>query len=78
MEMNVYAAKYLAAAFTMAVGTIGPAFGQGMVGAKTCENFGKYPESQGRLQTMMMIALGFIESGLVYCFVIAMIILFAV
>lgn len=67
----VKAAAFIGAAVAMAVGSIGPALGQGMIGKQACESIGKYPESASKIQMTMMIALGAVESSSVYCFIIA-------
>lgn len=66
----VQAAAFVGAAFVMAIGSIGPALGQGMIGKQACESVGKYPEGSGKIQMTMMIALGAVESSAVYCFII--------
>ena len=79
MEGEYYAkaAAFLGAAITMGVGSIGPAFGQGLVGTKACENVGKYPESAGKIRMTMIIAMTIIESSAVYALMVAsMLILF--
>ncbi len=65
------AAAYIGAAIAMGVGSLGPAFGQGMIGAKACENIGKYPESTGQIRTTMIIAMAIVESSAIYCLLIA-------
>ena len=42
-----------------------------MIGAKACENIGKYPESSGKIRMAMMIAMGIVESSSIYAFIIA-------
>lgn len=74
----IKAVSFIGAAFAMAVGSVGPALGQGMIGKQACESVGKYPESGGKIQMTMMIALGAVESSAVYCFIIALLILFKV
>jgi len=71
-------AGYIASAFVLAIGTIGPALAQGMIASKACENFGKYPESQTKLRNVMLMGLAFTESGLVYCLLISGVILYLV
>ena len=44
----VKVAAFLGAAFTMAIGTVGPALGLGMIGRQACDSIGKYPESAGK------------------------------
>lgn len=70
------AAAYIGAALVMGIGSIAPAYGQGMVGAKACENIGKYPESSGDIRTAMYIAMGVIESSAVYALIIALCLVF--
>lgn len=72
----IKAAAFIAAAFVMAVGSVGPALGQGMIGKQACESVGKYPESGNKIMTAMMISLGAVESSSVYCLIIALLILF--
>lgn len=72
------AAASLGAAFVMAVGSIGPALGQGMIGKQACESMGKYPESANKVRLTMMVAMGFVESSAVYCFIIGLLLLFFV
>lgn len=69
-------AAYISAALVMGIGTIAPAYGQGIIGAKACENIGKYPESADKIRLTMMIAMGFVESSAVYALLIALILLF--
>ena len=78
LEANewVKAAAYLGAAFVMAIGSVGPAIGQGMIGAKACENLGKYPESAGSIRMTMMIAMGIVESSSIYAFIVALLLIF--
>ncbi|MBA3954622.1 ATP synthase F0 subunit C [Candidatus Dependentiae bacterium] len=71
-------AAYIGAAFVMGIGTIGPALGQGLIGSKACENIGKYPESSGRIRTLMIVAMAFIETSAIYALLIAVILIFAV
>ena len=73
METGIFYAK--AAAYLGAA--LGPALGQGLIGMKACENIGKYPESSGKLRTVMMIAMGMVETSAIYCFLIALLLIFA-
>ena len=77
-ETYVKIAAYIGAAFVMAIGTIGPALGQGLIGSKATENIGKYPESAGKIQTSMIISMSFVETSAIYALLIALILLFVV
>lgn len=72
---SVKAAAFLGAAIAMGIGSLGPALGQGMIGAKACENIGKYPESSGQIRGTMIIAMGFVESSAIYCLIIALLLI---
>ena len=71
------AAAYFGAAIAMGFGSIGPAIGQGMIGSKACENIGKYPESSGKIRMAMMIAMGIVESSAIYCFIVALMLIWS-
>ncbi|HLB94092.1 MAG TPA: ATP synthase F0 subunit C [Candidatus Babeliales bacterium] len=65
------AAAYIGAAIAIAIGTMGPALGQGAIGKQACESLGKYPESAGKIQRAMILALGIVEASAVYALIIA-------
>ncbi len=71
------AAALLGAGIAMAIGSVGPALGQGMIAKKACEMIGKYPESSSKVRTTLLISLGFVESSAVYAFLIALLLIFA-
>ena len=70
------AAAFLGAAIAVGIGGIGPALGQGLVGAKACENIGKYPESAAKIRTAMLIAVSVVESAAIYSFITALVLIF--
>jgi F-type H+-transporting ATPase subunit c len=72
--LKVFAA--LAAALAIGLGTIGTGIGQGNAVARAMEAIGRNPEATGRLQTVMIIGLAFIESLAIYALVVALILLF--
>ncbi len=65
------AAGYIGAALAMGIGSIAPAYGQGLIGSKACENIGKYPESASKIRTTMVLALAIVESSALYALIIA-------
>ncbi len=80
MDANIsayaQAAVYVGAAIAMGIGTVGPSIAQGMIGAKACENAGKYPESYSKIRTMMIISMGLVESCAIYVLIIALLIIY--
>lgn len=69
-------AALLGAGICMGIGSLGPALGQGLTGAKACEAMSKKPESAGLITRTMITALAFIESSAIYSFVIALLLIF--
>ena len=58
-------------AFTMAIGTIGPALAIGMIGAAALIGIARNPESSDKIQIAMIIAIAFAEAIAIYALVIA-------
>ena len=68
--------KMLAAALAVAVGLIAPALGEAHIAGKTMEAVSRNPEMSGKMFTNMLIAMAFVESLGVYCFLVSLILLF--
>jgi F-type H+-transporting ATPase subunit c len=64
--MDAEAAKYLATAIAIAVGGLGPGLGIGILAAKAMEAIGRNPEAAGKIQTPLLIAMGFAEAIAIY------------
>ncbi len=67
----------LAAGLTIAVGSIGPALAQGRAVAGALEAIARQPDESGTLSRTLFVGLAMIESFAIYCFVVAMILVFA-
>jgi F-type H+-transporting ATPase subunit c len=80
MDANIsayaQAAVFVGAAIAIGIGTVGPAVAQGMIGAKACENVGKYPESYSKIRMTMIIAMGLVETCAIYVLLVAMLVIF--
>jgi len=79
MEEMIYytkAAACIGAAIAIAVGTVGVALGQGMVGAKACESIAKNPEAAGPIRQAMFFSLVLIEASAIYALLIAIMLIF--
>lgn len=64
-------------AFTMAIGTIGPALAIGLIGAAALLGMARNPQNSDRIQIAMIIAIAFAEAIAIYALVIALILKFA-
>lgn len=74
--MDLEMIKALSAAIAVSVGVTGPALGEGYIAAKTMEAVSRNPEMSGKMFTNMLIGMAFVESLGVYCFLVALILLF--
>ncbi len=74
--MDAAAMKELGAALAIAIGTIGPGIGIGLIGSKAMEAIGRNPEAAGTVQTNMILAIAFAESMGIFALVIALLVKF--
>ncbi len=63
-------------AFTMAIGTIGPALAIGLIGAAALLAMARNPQNSDRIQISMIIAIAFAEAISIYALVVALILKF--
>ncbi|MDP1572208.1 MAG: F0F1 ATP synthase subunit C [Vicinamibacterales bacterium] len=70
-------ASIFAAGLTMAIGSIGPALGQGRAVAQALTAIAQQPDEANSISRTLFIGLAMVESTGIYCFVIAIILLFA-
>lgn len=74
--MEAEAVKLWAAGLTIAIGGVAPALAIGKLAAKAMESIGRNPESAGKIQVPMLIAIAFAEAIAIYALVVALIIKF--
>jgi F-type H+-transporting ATPase subunit c len=74
--MDVLSARYIAAALAIAVGTLSPAIGIGMLVSAALNSIGRNPEAQGPIQINMFIGIAFTEALTIYALVVSLIIIF--
>ena len=67
----------IVAGLTTAVGSIGPAIGQGRAVVSALDAIARQPDAFDRISRTLFVGLAMIESLAIYCLVIALIILFA-
>lgn len=70
-------ASIVTAGITMAIGALGPALGQGRAIAQALQAMAQQPDESANLSRTLFVGLAMVESMAIYCFVIAMILLFA-
>jgi F-type H+-transporting ATPase subunit c len=65
------------AGLTMAIGSIGPAFGESRALAQALQSIAQQPDEANTLTRTLFVGLAMVESTAIYCFVIALILIFA-
>jgi F-type H+-transporting ATPase subunit c len=68
------APKYIAAAFAIGVGGLGPGLAIGRVVGSAMEALGRNPEAQPAIQTNMILGVAFAEAIAIYALVVAIMI----
>jgi F-type H+-transporting ATPase subunit c len=71
------AASIISAGMTIAIGSIGPALGEGRAAAQALSSIAQQPDEANTITRTLFVSLAMIESTAIYCFVISMILLFA-
>jgi F-type H+-transporting ATPase subunit c len=74
--MDTEAIQQLASALAIAIGSIGPGLGLGMIGSKAMEALGRNPEAADQIFTPLILSLAFTEAIGIYALVVALIIKF--
>ena len=65
------------AGLTIAIGSIGPAFGEARAVAQALAAIAQQPDESGTITRTLFVGLAMIESTAIYCFVLSMILVFA-
>ena len=67
----------ITAGLTIAIGSIGPALGEARAAAQALQAIAQQPDEANTITRTLFVSLAMIESTAIYCFVVAMILLFA-
>ncbi|MFN1834159.1 F0F1 ATP synthase subunit C [Balneola sp. MJW-20] len=67
----------IVAGLTISIGSIAPALGEGRAVSKALSSIAQQPDETPSITRTLFVGLAMIESTAIYCFVIALIILFA-
>lgn len=66
----------LTAGLTISIGAIGPALGQGRAVAQALSSIAQQPDEANTITRTLFVGLAMIESTAIYCFVVAIILIF--
>ena len=67
----------ITAGLTIAIGSLGPAFGQARALAQALQSIAQQPDEGNAITRTLFVGLAMVESTAIYCFVISLILLFA-
>jgi F-type H+-transporting ATPase subunit c len=70
-------ASIVTAGLTIALGSIGPALGEGRAVATALSSLAQQPDASATITRTLFVGLAMIESIAIYCFVVSMILIFA-
>ena len=77
-EVNLVAlVSIITAGLTVAIGSFGAALGEGRVAAAAMTAIAQQPDAAPALSRTLFVSLAMVESSGIYCFVVALIMLFA-
>jgi F-type H+-transporting ATPase subunit c len=65
------------AGITIAVGSIGPALGEGRALSEALRSIAQQPDESATIVRTLFVGLAMVESTAIYCFVVSMILIFA-
>ncbi|SDH77778.1 F0F1 ATP synthase subunit C [Roseospirillum parvum] len=70
-------ASIITAGLTIAIGSVGPALGEGRAVATALTSVAQQPDAAATITRTLFVGLAMIESVAIYCFVVSMILIFA-
>lgn len=70
-------ASIITAGMTISIGSLGPSLGEGRAVATALASLAQQPDASATITRTLFVGLAMIESTAIYCFVVAMIVLFA-
>lgn len=70
-------ASVVTAGLTIAIGSVGPALGEGRAVAQALDSIARQPDATDRITRTLFVGLAMVESTAIYCLVVALILLYA-
>ena len=68
--------KAIGSGLAVGIAAAGGAVGMGLVAGKSTEGISRQPEAEGKIRTMMMLGLVFIETAIIYALLVVILIIF--
>ena len=73
----IAAVSIVTAGLTIAIGSLGPAFGEARAVVQALSSIAQQPDEAGTITRTLFVGLAMIESTAIYCLVVALILIFA-
>lgn len=73
----IAAISIITAGLSITIGTIAPALAEGRVATQALSSIAQQPDASNTITRTLFVSLAMIESTAIYCFVVAMILIFA-
>jgi F-type H+-transporting ATPase subunit c len=73
----IAAVSIFSAGITIAIGSIGPALGEGRAVAQALSSLAQQPDEANTIIRTLFVGLALVESTAIYCFVVTLILIFA-
>jgi F-type H+-transporting ATPase subunit c len=73
----VAVASIIASGLCIGIGAIGPAIGEGRALAQALSSIAQQPDETNTITRTLFVGMAMVESTAIYCFVVAMILIFA-
>ena len=73
---NTIGLKAVAAGLAVGIAAAGGGIGMGIIGGKATEGLSRQPEAEGKIRTMLMLGLVFIETAIIYALLVVILIIF--
>jgi len=70
-------ASIISSGLCIAIGAIGPAVGEGRALAQALSSIAQQPDETNTITRTLFVGMAMVESTAIYCFVVAMILIFA-
>lgn len=67
----------ITAGLTIAIGSLGPAFGEARALSQALSAIAQQPDEAGTITRTLFVGMAMVESTAIYCFVVTMILIFA-
>ena len=75
-EDSTIGLKAVASGLAVGIAAAGGGIGMGLVAGKATEGLSRQPEAEGKIRTMMMLGLVFIETAIIYALLVVILIIF--